>query len=209
MSNFPSHSDVSAAKASRSAPDIHTTGDLFEPRPRHYWIYSPGAKASEWDEFSTDNIMAINWDELGDPAQYPSREAIRKALDVEGTGGSRKNDVLAVWQFQNEMAVGDIVYAKRGKKEIIGRGEVTSDARYEPERPSYRQVRSVKWTHTGSWPHPGDAVTKTLTDITSYRDYVKTLEALITGVDPEPPDPPAPLPTYDKEAFLSEVYLSE
>ena len=201
---------MSAVKASRSAPDIHKTDDLVEPRPRHYWIYSPGPQASERDEFSTGNIMAINWDELGDPAQYPSRESIRKALDVEGTGGSRKNDVLAVWQFQNDMAVGDIVYAKRGKKEIIGRGEVTSGARFEPERPSYRQVRSVKWTHTGSWAHPGDAVTKTLTDITSYRGYVEKLEALVAGeVDPQPPAPPAPLPTYDKEVFLSEVYLSD
>ena len=208
MSNFLSDPDVSAAKASRSALDIRKTDDLVEPRPRHYWIYSPGPQASEWDEFSTGSIMAINWDELGDLATYESRESIRKALDVEGTGGSRKNDVLAVWQFQNVMAVGDIVYAKRGKKEIVGRGEVTSGARFEPERPSYRQVRSVKWTHTDSWAHPGDAVTKTLTDITSYRDYVEKLEALVTGVDPEPPGPPAPLPAYDKEVFLSEVYFS-
>lgn len=181
-----------------------------EPRPRHYWLYSPGAQASEWGEFSARHIMGIAWDELDDLAAYPNREAIRQALDVDGTGGSMRNAVLALWQFQNEIAVGDIVYAKRGRREIVGRGEVTSEARFELERPSFRHVRSVNWTHEGSWEHPGDAATKTLTDITAYRDYVDQLETLVTGDDElKEPAPPAIVPLYDKDAFLSEVYLSE
>ncbi|MGS0684598.1 AAA family ATPase [Nakamurella sp. GG22] len=185
-------------------------GELNEPRPRHYWLYSPGAQASEWEEFSAKGIMAIDWSELDDLATYPSREAIRQALDTEGTGGSMRNAVLALWQFQNEIAVGDIVYAKRGRREIVGRGEITSDARFEPARTSFRHVRSVTWTDVGSWEHPGDAATKTLTDITTYHDYVEKLAALFSGdVEPEPPIPPTPLPAYDSAAFLSEVYLSE
>lgn len=199
--------DSSAGEPDPAATDVAT---LAEPRPRHYWLYSPGAQASEWEEFSTNGIMAIGWDELDNLASYPSREAIRQALDVEESGGSMRNAVLAVWQFQNEIAVGDIVFAKRGRREIVGRGEVTSGARFEPGRASFRHVRSVKWTHSGSWEHPGDAATKTLTDITPYRDYVEKLEALVTGdVEPGPPVPATPLPYYDKPAFLSEVYLSE
>lgn len=189
--------------------EVDPTG-LAEPRPRHYWLYSPGRQAEKWDEFSSSGMMAIGWDGLNDLATYPSREAIRQALDVEGTGGSMKNAVLAVWEFQNEMAVGDIVYAKRGRREIVGRGEVTSEARFEPGRTSYRHVRSVNWTHRGSWGHPGDAALKTLTDITSYRDYVESLEELIAGEEePELPATPTPPPAYDKAAFLREVYLPE
>jgi hypothetical protein len=33
-------------------------------------------------------------------------------LDADGTGGSMKNAVLALWQFQNSIEIGDIVYAK-------------------------------------------------------------------------------------------------
>ncbi|MDR7161393.1 AAA family ATPase [Arthrobacter sp. BE255] len=199
--------DSSAGEPDPAATDVAT---LAEPRPRHYWLYSPGAQASEWEEFSTNGIMAIGWDELDNLAAYPSREAIRQALDVEESGGSMRNAVLAVWQFQNEIAVGDIVYAKRGRREIVGRGEVTSDARFEPDRASFRHVRSMNWTHRGSWEHPGDAATKTLTDITPYRDYLEKLEALVTGdVESGPPVAATPLPSYDKSAFLSEVYLSE
>lgn len=199
--------DSSAGETTRAAVEVAA---LAEPRPRHYWLYSPGAQASEWPEFSASDIMAIGWDELDNLASYPNREAIRQALDVEERGASMRNAVLAVWQFQNEIAVGDIVYAKRGRREIVGRGEVTSGGRFEPERASFRHVRSVKWTHMGSWEHPGDAATKTLTDITTDRDYVERLEALVTGdVEPGPPLPATPLPSYDGAAFLSEVYLSE
>ncbi|OXM50865.1 restriction endonuclease [Amycolatopsis thailandensis] len=193
-----------------SSHEATESARLAEPRPRHFWLYSPGAQASQWEEFSADGIMAIGWDELEDLSTYPSREAIRQALDVEGTGGSMRNSVLALWQFQNEIAVGDIIYAKRGRREIVGRGEVTSDARFARERASFRHLRSVKWTHTGSWEHPGDAATKTLTDITKYHDDVEKIEAAVTGeVEPEPPVPPTPLLSYDKTALLSEVYLSE
>ncbi|GAA1771848.1 McrB family protein [Nostocoides vanveenii] len=205
----PGVNELWDASLDESDPDDGAT-DETEPRPRHYWLYSPGPQASEWEEFSSSSIMAIGWDELDDLATYPNREAVRQALDPEGTGGSMKNDVLAIWQFQNDMAVGDIVFAKRGRREIVGRGEVTSEARFEPERDSYRHVRSVRWTHTGPWEHPGDAATKTLTDITTYRDYVESLETLVTGEDePLLPETPTPPPAYDKASFLKEVYLSD
>lgn len=186
------------------------TTDLAEPRARHYWLYSPGAQASEWPEFSTSEIMALGWDEIGDLSAFSSREALREELSIDGSSSSPTNDVRALWQFQNEMAVGDIVFAKRGRKKIIGRGEITSVARHEAERPSFRHVRSVEWTHIGSWEHPGDAAIKTLTDITSDRDYVHSLETLVVGEDGEEQSVSVvPSPKYDRQAFLDEVYFSE
>ena len=180
-----------------------------ESRPTHYWIYSPGRGASEWPEFSAAGIMAIGWDELGDLAQYPDREAIRQALDVDNSGDPMSNNVLALWQFQHEMAEGDIVYAKRGRDEIVGRGVVRSAARFEPDRASYHHVRSVEWTHVGVWTHPRKAVMKTLTDITADRDYVEDLQSVVVGDDEPDPEPtPTPTPGYDKQAFLNEVFLS-
>lgn len=152
--------------------------------------------------------MAIEWDDLDDLATYPSREAIRQALDFHGPGRSTTFAILALWQFQNEIAEGDIVYAKRGRRVVVGRGVVSSGARFEPARSKYRHVRSVNWSHQGSWEHPGDAVTKTLTDITPYHDYVKKLEGLFADEEePELPTVIAPLPAYDEADFLREVYL--
>ena len=195
---------------SPTTPSKGESAETAEPRPLHYWLYSPGSLASRWDEFSSAGIMALDKNRVGDLAAYSSREAIREKLDVDGTGGSMKNAVLALWQFQNSIEIGDVVYAKRGRREIIGRGEVISEPRYEPQRSNFRHVRSVRWTDIGSWPHPGDAVSKTLTDLTPYRDYVARLEALFDDeADSEPTTWNEPLPPYDRESFLEEVFLSE
>lgn len=193
------------------APDDDPATSLPEPRPTHYWLYSPGPQASEWDQFVKDKIMAIGWPEMGDLAQYANREAIRETLSRESAGATaHSNDALALWQFQHEIKVGDVVYAKRGRREIVGRGIVVSGPRYEPARDAFPHVLSVDWNHQGLWPHPGDAVTKTLTDITKYRDYVEQLEELVTGTH-DVPLPPAPkaAPTYGKDEFLDEVFLPE
>lgn len=63
--------------------------------------------------------------------------------------------------------------------QLIGRGIVTSDYEFNEERfDEYKNIRRVDWTHKGEWPHPGQAVMKTLTDITPYTDYVKKLDDL-------------------------------
>ncbi len=44
---------------------------------------------------------------------------------------NKSNDALAVWQFLNDMQIGDIVYAKKGTYHIIGRGVVEADYLYD------------------------------------------------------------------------------
>lgn len=191
-------------------PTKAETSAVSEPRSRHYWLYSPGPQASKWQEFSAEGIMAIGWDDLDDLSTYSSKDAIRRALDPNGNGGSFMNDALAAWQFQNEIKEGDIVFAKRGRREIVGRGEIISSARHEPRRDSFQHVRDINWTHNGSWEHPGDAATKTLTDITPSPDYVKILEQLFSDEeDVEVSVAPTHTPEYNREMFLDEVYLSE
>lgn len=155
--------------------------------------------------------MAIGWPQLGDLTQYPDREAIRQALSKESGGAtSHKNDALALWQFQHELEIGDVVYAKRGRREIVGRGVVTSTPRFEPSRGAHPHVVSVDWECQGTWANPRDAAIKTLTDITKDRDYVEQLEQLVAGDDEVQLAPTTQnAPTYGKDEFLEEVFLPE
>lgn len=189
--------------------DESSDPDEDTPRSRRYWLYSPGGQASEWKEFSSEGIMALGWD-VGDLAQFPDRDSIRQALDVDETGASMKNDVLALWQFQNEIEPGDIIYAKKGRRLLVGRGEVTSSARYEPDRSSYRYVRTVEWTHDGEWENPENAAMKTLTDISHFPGYIGQLEELFAE-DREALQEPLreTLPAYTREDFLNEVFVTE
>lgn len=176
----------------------------------HYWIYSPGDGASKWDEFYKRGIMGLGWREIGDFSQYSSKEEMKAAMK-EKIDPTRpyKNAAHATWQFLQEMKPGDIVFAKKGMHSVIGRGVVTSEYIYDSEDPEYPNIRKVNWTNTGDWEHPGQAVMKTLTDITSYTDYVAKLNALIDVNEDEDDVEPEEnaFPEYTPEKFLEEVYM--
>ena len=176
----------------------------------HYWIYSPGDGASKWDEFYKRGIMGLGWREIGDFSQYSSKEEMKAAMK-EKIDPTRpyKNAAHATWQFLQEMKPGDIVFAKKGMHSVIGRGVVTSEYIYDSEDPEYPNIRKVNWTNTGDWEHPGQAVMKTLTDITSYTDYVAKLNALIDVNEDEDDIEPeeTAFPEYTPEKFLEEVYM--
>lgn len=179
---------------------------------RRYWLYAPGEQARLWDEFYGGKIMGIGWDELGDLSRFDTKAAIKAAMrQAHGDAKSYMNDGLAVWQFAQELAIGDVVFAKRGMNTIIGRGIVESDYVYDGSRSEYRHIRKVNWTQRGEWEHPGRAVVKTLTDITPYTEYAAQLEALTTGgADASGTDdePEVNYPDYSEADFLSEVYIS-
>lgn len=177
-------------------------------RGTHYWTFAPGANAHNWEAQRDAGLMALDWPSLGDFAQYASREDIRAALDTQGTGKSFSNHTLAVWEFQHRMEPGDVIYARRGRNEVIGRGVVRGTPEFHPERTTFRNTRTVQWTDTGSWEPPSAFATKTLTDITRFPKRVAALESLFDA-SPEPTGPAPLKSTYTEEDFLRDVFLSD
>ena len=178
----------------------------------HYWIYAPGDGAMYWDEFYSAGIMGIGWDAIGNLSVYNTKSEMRQAMQEKiDPSRSFKNDAHATWQFVNEMKPGDVIFAKKGMHEVVGRGVVGSDYEFVPQRDYYKNIRRVKWTHKGDWQHPGRAVMKTLTDITAYTDYVETLNALFESEVEDDIEEPAEidLKPYDADMFLEEVYMDK
>lgn len=171
------------------------------------WIYSPGENANRWNEFYDNGIMALNWDNLGDLRQYASKNEIKEILTLDSNlGSSRKNDVLANWEFVNVLKVGDIVYAKKGIDTIVGKGIVESDYIYDETRNDYKSFRKVNWIYNEEKNIGHTLVQKTLTDITKYPDYVEKLEQLYenNGISAEKNNN-----EYTKFDFLEEVLITE
>ena len=144
-----------------------------QERERGYWLYTPGEGAARWEEFRTAGIMALNWDRIGDPTSYPNEEAVIEALEAGyGDWGGRPTGAAGmIRDFTYTMRPGDVVYARRGPTEIIGRGVVRSEFRYDNARPAYRCVRDIEWTHVGSWPldrRVGAVTLQRVTENTSY-----------------------------------------
>lgn len=178
----------------------------------HYWMYSPGDNACKWEEFYEAGIMAIGWGEIGDLSSFATKEdmkvAMKEKIDPERP---YKNAAHATWQFVNEMKPGDVVFVKKGMHQLVGKGVVTSDYIFDADvEEEYKNVRRVEWTDKGAWPHPGQAVMKTLTDITAYTDYVEKLLALFeSDNEGEVEEVEKTYPKYTEEQFLNEVYMDK
>ena len=179
----------------------------------HYWLYAPGEGASMWEDFYSAGIMGLGWDELGDLNTYASKdEMAQKLRDIHGGDSSYKNSAHAVWQFVHDIKPGDVIFAKRGRSEILGRGVVESDYEYDDNHDGeYPNIRKVKWTHKGSWQSDEMFAMKTLTDVTNYTDFTNKISGFFEdGIEDEEEDTKViDYPAYSVEDFLNEVYMDE
>lgn len=184
----------------------------LENADKRYWTYAPGEGASEWENFYNEGIMAIGWEDVGDLSEYASREAIREKLrELSGEDKSYRNDSLGLWQFANDISVGDIIYAKQGMHKIIGRGIVESEYIFDETRQSYKSIRNVRWTHNVEWNYHSQLAQKTLTDITPYLDFWKELENYFLNegdVSVLEEEPEKKYAEYSTDSFLQEVYTT-
>ena len=176
----------------------------------HYWLLAPGEGANKWDEFYENNIMALGWGNFDNIKNYPTKEEINKKLQIMyGDNKKHFNDTLALYQFAYDIKEGDIVFAKRGIGEIIGKGIVESDYEYDSTK-DYPHIRKVKWIHKGDWNYSkefnGKLAMKTLTDITPYNGLIRNINTLIGDDEIEKT---SQYLEYSKEEFLNEVYIDE
>lgn len=175
-----------------------------------YWLYAPGQGSAMWEKFYSQNEMGIGWAEIGDLRAFSTKEEMKQRMkEAYDPTCSYMNAAHATWQFANEMKAGDIIFVKRGRNLIIGRGVVAGDYVYRQSDSQYPHRRSVKWTHKGEWPHPdGQAAMKTLTDITPYTEYVEKLCGLFDGEgEADAEEKSVPCPEYTATDFLSQVYM--
>jgi len=191
-------------------PKLHTLEEEETPKT---WIYSPGESASEWETCLKDGIMCLGWSEVGDFKDFKSlsetRAKMKKIYDQEDRPFT--NDGLAVWEFSHVMKKGDVVFAKKGMRKIIGRGIVQSDYQYDGTYDVFPNIRKVDWQVTGEWDVPNNMAMKTLTEITMRLDLIKQYNDVISGEGTiATPDSSVQHDNelYSKTDFLNEVYMS-
>jgi len=146
----------------------------------NYWILAAGEGAKYWNEFKNQNFVSIGW-EIGELTRYRTKKAIEeKILEINPSREGRpRNDALCCFDFANTIKKGDIVFIKEGTKKIIGAGEINSDYKYQ-DNSNHQHLRNIKWLSFKEMNHEemfgNRAVTKTLTNITKYVDYVDQLK---------------------------------
>ena len=198
-------------QASEKDKPKNALGDADVERTQ-YWLYAPGEGASMWDDFYKKGVMGLGWFEIGDLNQYESKKEIaEKMKDVYGGDSSYKNSAHAVWQFARDIKPGDVVFAKKGRTEILGKGIVQSDYEYDESGEEYPHIRQVEWLKKGSWHTDELFAMKTLTDLTDYPNFVAKINSFFEDEAEDEPNETVvqDYPVYTKEDFLSEVFISE
>jgi predicted Mrr-cat superfamily restriction endonuclease len=133
-----------------------------------YWLYAPGENANIWEEFYRNGIMGLGWDELGDLNQFNSKSEITKKLqEISNSDSSKANDATANFDIKENIAIGDVIIAKKGRNAYLGYGFVTSDYYFDQAATIYRHRRKVNWVKYGTWNTEHPIALKTLTDITN------------------------------------------
>ena len=123
----------------KESSDTVLAADSAAPR---YWLYAAGDGSANWESDYAEGIMAIGWPGMGDLSVYGSKEEMRgKMRELYGGASSYRNQVLATWQFANEIKPGDVVFVKKGLKKVVGRGIVEGEYDYDEQRGEFCHTR--------------------------------------------------------------------
>ncbi len=195
-------------------------GDGERPMPR-YWVIAPvEAKPIErfdkvWGFDLANNLISIGWSELGDISKM-SQETLADAVATtypEKPPHTKALIVNMLWAFFHEIAPGDIVIARRGRRVLAAVGRVAGAGFYALRRNpflaspdySHHNFLQVEWQE-----QPRDKLFPTLVfpmptlGELSEKQYHELLEGSGPVIVPEPTEG-----LEDPNAFVLEKYLEE
>jgi 5-methylcytosine-specific restriction enzyme B len=182
--------------------DFNSKNNMINSR---YWIYAPGKGARFWEQYRNEGLMGVGWKKLReDLSKYSTDDELRTAYLAAYGNSSSEVDYRQLRDFVRGVRIGDKIFVKRGKSELIGFGVVTSDYFYDDDQPEYRHLRKAEWKKFGKWILPKETKrlpVKTLTLVDDQR-RIKELSRIIKG-----PNPPYSLEECQKETGFTFEFL--
>jgi 5-methylcytosine-specific restriction protein B len=177
-----------------------------------YWVIALGEGGRLWKECRDAGIIAIGWDQLGDLRLYGTKEDILTKLSEgrEPEAPRPTHHARICHEFSRAIKPGDIVFVKKGNRELLGAGSVTGDYEFRADRAEYKHVRSVRWAAEGSWQIPDNSrpTTKALTNVTHSTGFLAFAKPLLAGTGAGTPPPPSPAPSgYTIDHALDGVFM--
>lgn len=111
---------------------------------RNYFKFAPGSQASEWEEFYTEGIAAIDYSNLniGNLKRFENYKQMLNEAGFEENAVS--NQVKNLWFFKTANK-GDVVFANKGVNTCLGIGIIESDYYYDENTDAYNHRRKVNW----------------------------------------------------------------
>jgi len=130
-----------------------------------FWVIAPYDSSevetfdAAWNFDLNNNTIALGWVELGDVSNLSRKELEKRYEETYKNENKAKavitKDINALWAFYHEIQEGDVIIARRGRKQILSTGKVIGKAYYDSEKGklriagkrgySYSNFISVEW----------------------------------------------------------------
>jgi 5-methylcytosine-specific restriction protein B len=112
---------------------------------RSYFKFAPGRSAVEWDKFRSEEIIAVDYDNLpvGDISEINSLPELNAACGFEDSNGSF-GGTWHVWLFKSAQK-GDVVFASKGTSVCLGIGIIEGEYYFDANAEEYKHRRKVNW----------------------------------------------------------------
>ncbi len=135
------------------------------------------ANKEELLSMSNDNVYRIFFKEMkaGNLKEYESIEQLSENNNAffNDNGNLKVNNRLALWQFANDIKVGDQILIALGYHEVLAVADVTGEYYYNEDDKSHNLP--VKYNMNISGVVTERFTRKTLTNITDYKEYIENI----------------------------------
>ncbi|WP_100398860.1 AAA family ATPase [Bacillus sp. FJAT-44742] len=156
---------------SKSKQALQDAEEMKEPS---YWLI--GAGENQLEQYKSGQHISIGWDALGDLRKFKDKKEISKALkEAYPEEQISANDAQGIDHFVRQVKEGDYVLIKHGETRVTAVGEILSPYLFDNDRVEDSSYREVEWLRIGTWDTKDLPVTtKTLTDVTPYKEYINS-----------------------------------
>lgn len=175
---------------------------------RAVWVIAPGEGGKEWENFKSESIASIGWNETGDLSGLEEKKAFQEAVaESHPESGSQKVGKM-LHDFAVRIEEGDLIFAKSGTKAILGWGIVSSDYRYEENATPHVHIRDIQWKHDEKFELP-EKVRLPIKTLTRYDEDNSLCQVLGEFYDCFSSPEVDTAPEYSKGEALKELFLGE
>lgn len=130
---------------------------ILNVEDRNIWRIAPGENeitSDVWELFKKYEYVAIGW--FGEKENIKNYKDFKSIDEIKKQFGPRKMAPKMIWDFANEIEIGDIIVVNLGRSKVAGIGIITSDYIAPTDfdhKNDYElnHIRKVKWLITDSF----------------------------------------------------------
>ena len=141
------------------------------------WLIAPGEGAELWEKYQKEGIISIGWAQSGDLSLLSSKKDIIDELEKEAPERSSTQSGKMLFDFAHSMQPGDYVFAKEGRRSVLGWGIITADYTFQDDGERHPHTRKVEWKSSEKVEMP-DEILLPLKTLTRYEEGDELVEFL-------------------------------